>query len=253
MLELKNITKTFGNVVANNDVSIKIEPGTIHAIVGENGAGKSTIMRIAYGFYNADSGEIWVNGEPVHIRNPHDAIALGIGMVHQHFMLVDNMTVAENIGFGLSLAVWIVVTAVLSFRKSMKQTRAHWGMAVAHVGVAVFVVGVTLVKGYDAEKDVKMRLRPSYFPFTEPSAEVDISCVSCGGTGCRVCKNTGWVEVAGCGVVHPNVLRAVAVDPERYTGYAFGMGIDRLTMLRYNVNDIRLYFENDLRFLRQFA
>ena len=103
------------------------------------------------------------------------------------------------------------------------------------------------------EKDVKMRLRPSYFPFTEPSAEVDISCVSCGGSGCRVCKQTGWVEVAGCGVVHPNVLRAVNVDPERYTGYAFGMGIDRLTMLRYNVNDIRLYFENDLRFLKQFA
>jgi phenylalanyl-tRNA synthetase alpha chain len=103
------------------------------------------------------------------------------------------------------------------------------------------------------EKDVKMRLRPSYFPFTEPSAEVDISCVSCGGSGCRVCKQTGWVEVAGCGVVHPNVLRAVNIDPERYTGYAFGMGIDRLTMLRYNVNDIRLYFENDLRFLRQFV
>jgi phenylalanyl-tRNA synthetase alpha chain len=103
------------------------------------------------------------------------------------------------------------------------------------------------------EKDVKMRLRPSYFPFTEPSAEVDISCVACGGSGCRVCKNTGWVEVAGCGVVHPNVLRAVNIDPERYTGYAFGMGIDRLTMLRYNVNDIRLYFENDLRFLKQFA
>jgi phenylalanyl-tRNA synthetase alpha chain len=103
------------------------------------------------------------------------------------------------------------------------------------------------------EKDVKMRLRPSYFPFTEPSAEVDISCVACGGTGCRVCKNTGWVEVSGCGVVHPNVLRAVNIDPERYTGYAFGMGIDRLTMLRYNVNDIRMYFENDLRFLRQFA
>jgi phenylalanyl-tRNA synthetase alpha chain len=103
------------------------------------------------------------------------------------------------------------------------------------------------------EKDVKMRLRPSYFPFTEPSAEVDISCVSCGGSGCRVCKNTGWVEVAGCGVVHPNVLRAVGIDAEKYTGYAFGMGIDRLTMLRYNVTDIRMYFENDLRFLRQFA
>ena len=103
------------------------------------------------------------------------------------------------------------------------------------------------------EKDVKMRLRPSYFPFTEPSAEVDISCVACGGSGCRVCKQTGWLEVAGCGVVHPNVLKAVNIDSERYTGYAFGMGIDRLTMLRYNVGDIRMYFENDLRFLRQFA
>jgi len=103
------------------------------------------------------------------------------------------------------------------------------------------------------ERDVKMRLRPSYFPFTEPSAEVDISCVACGGSGCRVCKQTGWLEVAGCGVVHPNVLRAVNIDPEKYTGYAFGMGIDRLTMLRYDVGDIRMYFENDLRFLRQFA
>ena len=103
------------------------------------------------------------------------------------------------------------------------------------------------------EKDVGMRLRPSYFPFTEPSAEVDISCVACGGKGCRVCKHTGWLEVAGCGVVHPNVLRAVDVDPERFTGYAFGFGIDRLTMLRYDINDLRMFFENDLRFLRQFA
>lgn len=100
MLELKNITKTFGSVVANNDVSIKIEKGTIHAIVGENGAGKSTIMRIAYGFYNADSGEILVDGKPVSIKTPQDAIRLGIGMVHQHFMLVDTMTVGENIILG---------------------------------------------------------------------------------------------------------------------------------------------------------
>ena len=100
MLELKNITKTFGSVIANNDVSIKIEKGTIHAIVGENGAGKSTVMRIAYGFYTADSGEILVDGKAVQIKNPHDAIALGIGMVHQHFMLVDTMTVAENIILG---------------------------------------------------------------------------------------------------------------------------------------------------------
>ena len=103
------------------------------------------------------------------------------------------------------------------------------------------------------EKDVRTRLRPSYFPFTEPSAEVDISCVACGGQGCRVCKTTGWLEVGGCGVVHPNVLRAVNIDAERYTGYAFGMGIDRLAMLRYNVNDLRLNFENDLQFLKQFA
>lgn len=100
MLELRNITKTFGSVTANNDVSIKVEKGTIHAIVGENGAGKSTIMRIAYGFYKADSGEILVDGRVVTIRNPHDAIALGIGMVHQHFMLVDTMTAAENIVLG---------------------------------------------------------------------------------------------------------------------------------------------------------
>lgn len=100
MLELRNITKKFGNVVANDDVSIIVHKGTIHAIVGENGAGKSTIMRIAYGFYNADSGEIFVDGKTVPIKNPHDAIALGIGMVHQHFMLVDTMTVAENIVLG---------------------------------------------------------------------------------------------------------------------------------------------------------
>jgi phenylalanyl-tRNA synthetase alpha chain len=102
------------------------------------------------------------------------------------------------------------------------------------------------------ERDLAMRLRPSYFPFTEPSAEVDMSCVFCDGRGCRVCKFTGWLEILGCGMVHPNVLRASGVDAERYTGYAFGAGIDRLAMLRYGVNDLRLFFENDLRFLRQF-
>ena len=102
------------------------------------------------------------------------------------------------------------------------------------------------------ERDLKMRLRPSFFPFTEPSAEVDMSCVFCEGRGCRVCKLTGWLEISGCGMVHPNVLRASGVDPERYTGYAWGAGIDRLAMLRYGVNDLRLFFESDLRFLRQF-
>jgi len=103
------------------------------------------------------------------------------------------------------------------------------------------------------ERDLKVRLRPSYFPFTEPSAEVDMECVMCGGEGCRVCSGTGWLEVLGCGMVHPNVLKNVGIDPEEYTGYAFGMGVERLTMLRYGVNDLRLFFENDLRFLRQFS
>ena len=103
------------------------------------------------------------------------------------------------------------------------------------------------------EKDLSMRLRPSYFPFTEPSAEVDMSCVFCDGAGCRVCKHTGWLEIAGCGMVHPNVFAAAGVDAERWTGYAFGMGIERLAMLRYGVNDLRLFYESDLRFLRQFG
>ena len=102
------------------------------------------------------------------------------------------------------------------------------------------------------ERELQMRLRPSFFPFTEPSAEVDMSCVFCEGRGCRVCKHTGWLEISGCGMVHPNVLTASGVDAERYTGYAFGAGIDRLAMLRYGVNDLRLFFENDLRFLGQF-
>jgi len=103
------------------------------------------------------------------------------------------------------------------------------------------------------ERDLKMRLRPSYFPFTEPSAEVDMSCAFCDGAGCRVCKHTGWLEIAGCGMVHPHVFAAAGVDGERYTGYAFGMGIERLAMLRYGVSDLRLFFESDLRFLKQFG
>ena len=103
------------------------------------------------------------------------------------------------------------------------------------------------------EKDLGVRFRPSYFPFTEPSAEVDIECVICSGKGCRVCKKTGWLEVMGCGMVHPNVFSYVNIDTDRYTGFAFGMGVERLAMLRYGVNDLRLFFENDVRFLAQFS
>ncbi len=101
-------------------------------------------------------------------------------------------------------------------------------------------------------KDTKIRLRPSFFPFTEPSAEIDVSCFICGSKGCNVCKYSGWVEIAGSGMVHPNVLRNCGIDPEEYTGFAFGMGIERITMLRYSINDLRLFSENDIRFLKQF-
>ena len=100
--------------------------------------------------------------------------------------------------------------------------------------------------------DTKIRMRPSYFPFTEPSAEVDVSCNICHGKGCNVCKGTGWLEIMGCGMVDPNVLKASGIDPQKYSGFAFGMGIERIAMLKWRVNDLRHYFENDLRFLKQF-
>ena len=103
------------------------------------------------------------------------------------------------------------------------------------------------------EKDIGVRFRPSYFPFTEPSAEVDIECVMCDGQGCRVCGHSGWLEVMGCGMIHPEVFKAVEIDNDKYTGFAFGMGVERLAMLRYGINDLRLFFENDLKFLQQFG
>jgi phenylalanyl-tRNA synthetase alpha chain len=103
------------------------------------------------------------------------------------------------------------------------------------------------------EKTVKLRFRPSYFPFTEPSAEVDVSCVNCDANGCRVCKQTGWLEVLGCGMVHPNVLKYGNIDPDEYLGFAFGLGVERFAMLRYGVDDLRIFFENDVRMLKQFS
>ncbi|QKX18596.1 phenylalanine--tRNA ligase subunit alpha [Microbulbifer sp. YPW1] len=102
------------------------------------------------------------------------------------------------------------------------------------------------------EADVPVRFRPSYFPFTEPSAEADIQCTNCGGEGCRVCSGTGWLEILGCGMVHPNVFASCDIDSEKYSGFAFGLGVERMAMLRYGVNDLRLFFDNDLRFLKQF-
>ena len=111
---------------------------------------------------------------------------------------------------------------------------------------------IDFLQKFFEQENLSVRFRPSYFPFTEPSAEADIECVMCGGEGCRVCSHTGWLEVLGCGMVHPNVLKSVDIDKEKYIGFAFGMGVERLAMLRYGVNDLRLFFENDLRFLKQF-
>ncbi|HHO59089.1 MAG TPA: phenylalanine--tRNA ligase subunit alpha [Thiotrichales bacterium] len=108
------------------------------------------------------------------------------------------------------------------------------------------------LKQFFENENLQTRFRPSYFPFTEPSSEVDIQCVMCEGEGCRVCSHTGWLEVLGCGIVHPKVFESAGIDNEKYTGYAFGMGVERLAMLRYGVNDLRLFFENDLKFLQQF-
>jgi phenylalanyl-tRNA synthetase alpha chain len=102
------------------------------------------------------------------------------------------------------------------------------------------------------ERELKVRLRPSFFPFTEPSAEMDVECIHCSGSGCRVCSRTGWLEILGCGMVHPAVLENLDLDPEEWSGYAFGMGVERLAMLRYGIDDLRVLFENDLRVLAQF-
>ena len=112
----------------------------------------------------------------------------------------------------------------------------------------VLIQFVNLVFG----EGTKVRFRPSFFPFTEPSAELDIECVICGGGGCRVCKDSGWLEILGCGMVDPEVFKSVKYDPDKYSGFAFGMGIERITMLKFGINDIRLFFENDIRFLKQF-
>lgn len=122
------------------------------------------------------------------------------------------------------------------------------GVSMAHLRGAL----ADFLQRFFERDDLQLRFRPSYFPFVEPGAEVDISCIFCNGAGCRVCKHSGWLEVLGCGLVHPNVLKACRIDTGRYSGWAFGVGIERLGMLRYGINDIRMNYENDLRFLRQF-
>ncbi|RKX28752.1 MAG: phenylalanine--tRNA ligase subunit alpha [Candidatus Zixiibacteriota bacterium] len=152
-----------------------------------------------------------------------------------------------------------IITPGRCFRNEAISTRAH----VAFTQVDGFLVDegisvsdlkgvlVAFCKAFFGE-DVKLNFRPSFFPFTEPSAEVDVSCILCGGKGCQLCKYSGWLEILGCGMIDPNVLDTVGIDSEKYTGYAFGLGVERIAMLKYKINDIRLFFNNDVRFLSQF-
>ena len=152
-----------------------------------------------------------------------------------------------------------IITPGLCYRNEAISTRAH--VAFHQVDGFLVDVGVTIAdlkgalvafgKSFFGE-DLKLKFRPSFFPFTEPSAEVDISCFLCKGKGCQLCKYSGWLEILGCGMIDPNVLKNTGHDPEKYTGYAFGMGVERIAMLKYKINDIRLFFNNDVRFLRQF-
>ncbi len=147
-------------------------------------------------------------------------------------------------------AASIAATPISPIRRCSTRSKACWLIAISNFADLKGTIEEFLRVFF--EKELAVRFRPSYFPFTEPSAEVDMECVMCSGKGCRVCKQTGWLEVMGCGMVHPNVLRMSGIDPEEFSGFAFGMGVERLAMLRYGVNDLRLFFDNDLRFLAQF-
>ncbi len=152
-----------------------------------------------------------------------------------------------------------IITPGKTFRNEAISTRAHVafhqvdgflvdeGVSIADLKGAL----VAFCKAFFGE-EVKLNFRPSFFPFTEPSAEVDVTCILCNGKGCQLCKYTGWLEILGCGMIDPNVLDNAGIDSEKYTGYAFGLGVERIAMLKYKVNDIRLFFNNDIRFLRQF-
>ena len=163
---------------------------------------------------------------PGRVYRPDAVDASHSFMFHQ----IEGFVVDENIGFS------DLKGTLVFFARTLFSATGRGGSA----------------KNFGGGRDIKMRFRPHFFPFTEPSAEVDISCIICKGKGCSVCSRKGWLEILGAGMIHPNVFKNVGYDPKRYTGFAFGMGVERIAMLKYGINDIRLFFENDLRFLKQF-
>jgi len=236
-------------------------PGTLHPVT--RARRRAVALFRSAGFSVEDGPEIeddWHNFEALNIPANHPARAM-----HDTFYFPDGRLLRTHTSpvqiramlRGKPPLRMIVPGRVYRCDSDLTHTPMFHQIEGLVVGEGVSLANLKAVLHEFAERFFERRLgirfRPSYFPFTEPSAEVDIECVFCSGRGCRVCKQTGWLEIAGSGVVHPNVLANVNIDPERYTGYAFGMGIDRIAMLRYGVNDVRLMFDNDLRFLRQFG
>lgn len=236
------------------------EPGTLHPVTRMMDRISELFSQI--GFQVEEGPEIedeYHNFESLNIPAHHPARAM-----HDTFYFNDDLLLRTQTS---SVQVRVMQSAQPPFKfiSPGRVFRRDWDITHTPMfhqveGLLVDVdVSFTDLKGvlYDFlralfEKDLDVRFRPSYFPFTEPSAEVDIQCVKCDGKGCRICKGTGWLEVLGCGMIHPAVLENVNIDTQKYTGYAFGMGVERLAMLRYGVDDLRLFFENDLTFLRQF-
>lgn len=261
MLDEKKLAQSLANETIDVTLAGRFrQPGTLHPVT-------KTMDRIAelfgqIGFSVEEGPEVeneYHNFEALNIPAHHPARAM-----HDTFYFYDDILLRTQTS-SVQVRVMNGAKPPFKFISPGRVFRHDWDIThtpMFHQVEGLLVdeaVSFTDLKGvlYDFlraffEKDLDVRFRPSYFPFTEPSAEVDIQCVKCDGQGCRICQGTGWLEVLGCGMVHPTVLENVGIDTAQYTGYAFGMGVERLAMLRYGVDDLRLFFENDLAFLRQF-
>ena len=250
IVEFKNVSKTFytknGPFQALNQINLAIQEGDIFGIIGLSGAGKSTLVRCINYLEVPTEGEVRIAGRDLGKMNQKELRRQRqeIGMIFQNFNLLMQRNVLDNICFPLEIA---------GVKKADARKRAE---------ELLEIVGLSdKAKSYPSQlsggqklfgADTRTRLRPSYFPFTEPSVEVDVSCFECHGKGCPLCKHTGWIEVLGGGVVNRKVLENCNIDPDEYSGFAFGIGIERIAMLKYGINNIGLMFENNLQFLKQF-
>ena len=223
MIKTVDLHKSFGQLQVLRGVNQTIQKGEAVSIIGPSGGGKSTFLRCLNLLEKPDSGQIFLEGKEITGKHTDiDTHRQKMGMVFQHFNVFPHLTVAENITMGdLKGALTTIMRKIYG-------------------------------------EDAVMRFRPHHFPFTEPSCEMDMQCHKCHGTGeidgqvCSTCHGEGWIELLGAGMVHPKVLENCGIDPEKYSGFAFGMGLERMAMGRMKINDLRLIFDNDIRFLNQF-